>query len=141
MTLVIILIVVILILVLLGWMWHNLGSIEKTTKCACIVGGLVVVYIITFIIYNISKIGITYENREIMKLIQTVFVSLFTVINGYIILPYTFKKLDQINNNEIEKKKVKNSIIILLIIIVVLAIFETLYLENSQQTILKMINK
>ena len=61
---VIILIVVILFLVLLRWMWHSLGNIEKSTKCACIVGGLVIVYIITFIIYNISKIGITYENKE-----------------------------------------------------------------------------
>ena len=46
------LIVIILLLVLFGWTWHSLGSIEKTTKIACIIGGLVVVYIITFIIYR-----------------------------------------------------------------------------------------
>ena len=141
MTVVIISIIVILFLVLLGWTWHSLGSIEKPTKFVCIVGGLVVVYIITLIIYNISKIGITYENREAMKLIQTVFVSLFTIINGYIILPYVFKKLEQINNEEIDKEKLTKSIIILLIIIVILAIFEVLYLENCQQTILNMIKK
>ena len=138
---VIILIVVILLLVLLGWMWHSLGSIEKSTKCVCIVGGLIVVYIITFIIYNISKIGITYENKETMKLIQTVFVSLFTIINGYIILPYAFKKLEQINNEEIEKEKLNRSIIILLIVILILCIFESLYLGNIQQGILSMMNK
>ena len=138
---VIISIIVILLLILLGWTWHNLGSIEKPTKCACIVGGLIVVYIITFIIYNISKIGISYENKEAMKLIQTVFVSLFTIINGYIILPYVFKKLDQINNDEIEKQKLNRSIIILLIIILIVCIFECSYFGNIQQGIINMVNK
>ena len=137
---VIILIVVILFLVLLRWMWHSLGTIEKSTKCVCIVGGLVIVYIITFIIYNISKIGITYENEEAMKLVQTVFVSLFTIINGYIILPYVFKKLDQINNEEIEKETLKKSIIILLVIILILGIFEKSYFGSIQQGILNIMN-
>ena len=132
------LIVIILFLVLIGWTWHSLGNIEKTTKCICIVGGIVIVYIITLIIYNISKIGITYENKETMKLIQNVYVSLFTIINGYIILPYVFKKLDQINNDEIEKESLKKSVLILLIIILILGVFESSYLGNVQQGILSM---
>lgn len=136
-----ILIVTILLLVLLGWTWHSLGNIEKPTKIACIIGGLVVVYIITLVIYNISKIGITYDNKETMKLIQNVFVALFTIINSYIILPYVFKKLDQINNDEIEKEQLKKSIIILVVIILIVGIFESSYLGNIQQGILSMISK
>ena len=135
------LIVIILLLVLLGWTWHSLGNIEKPTKIACIIGGLVVVYIITIVIYNISKMGIVYENKEAMKLIQNVFVSLFTIINGYIILPFIFRKLDQINNEELEKEQLKKSIIILVIILLILGIFESSYLGNIQQGILSMINK
>ena len=138
---VIITIMIVLFLVLIGWMWNSLGSIERKTKIICMICGIVVVYVITYIIYNISKIGITYENQEVMKTIRTVFVILFTIINGYITLPFIFRKLEQINNEDMDKEKMIRSIIILLIIIVVLAIFETLYLENSQQTILKMINK
>jgi len=41
-----------------------------------------------------------------MNFIRTVFVILFTIINGYILLPYSFRKLDQINNEEIEKEKI-----------------------------------
>ena len=108
------LIIATLFLVLLGWMWNNLGDIEKTTKCICIVGGLILTYILTFIIYSISKIGISYESKEVMKLIQNILMPLFTIINGYVILPYIFKKLDQINNDEIEKEKLKKSIIILI---------------------------
>ena len=135
------LIVIILLLVLLGWTWHSLGNIEKPTKIACIIGGILIVYIITLVIYNISKMGIVYENKEAMKLIQNVFVSLFTIINGYIILPFVFRKLDQINNDEIEKEQLKKSIIILVIILLILGIFESSYLGNIQQGILSMINK
>lgn len=135
------LIVIILLLVLFGWTWHSLGSIEKTTKIACIIGGLIVVFIITFVIYNISKIGITYENKEAMKLIRNVFVSLFTIVNSYVILPYSFRKLDQINNDEIEKEHLIKSIIILAIIILILGIFESSYLGSIQQGILNMMSK
>lgn len=135
------LIVIILLLVLFGWTWHSFGKIKKTTKIACIIGGILVVYIITLVIYNISKTGIIYENKEAMKLIQNVFASLFTIINCYIILPYVFRKLDQINNDEIEKGQLKKSIIILVIIILILGIFESSYLGNIQQGILSMINK
>ena len=141
MAVIISLIEIILLLVLLGWTWHSLGNIEQPTKIACIIGGLVVVYIITLVIYNISKIGIVYENKEAMKLIQNVFVSLFTIINSYIILPYVFRKLDQINNEEIEKEQLKKSIIILVIIILVMGIFESSYLGSIQQEILSMMSK
>lgn len=141
MTWIIILIVVILLLVLLRWTWHNLGSIENSAKYTYIVGGLVIVYIITFIIYNISKIGITYENKETMKLIQTVFVSLFTIVNSYVILPYSFKKIEQINSGKAKKEKIKKSIIILLVIILIVGVFESLYLGSVQQGILSIINK
>ena len=92
-------------------------------------------------LYNISKIGIVYENKEAMKLIQNVFVSLFTIINSYIILPYVFRKLDQINNEEIEKEQLKKSIIILVIIILAMGIFESSYLGSIQQEILSMMSK
>ena len=130
------LIAITLLLALLGWTWHSLGSVEKTTKIGYIIGGLVIVYIITFIIYNISKNGITYENEKIMKTIQNVFVPLFTIINSYIILPYTFKKIDKINNDELETSQLKRSILILIVIILVVGIFEVSYLGNIQQGIL-----
>ena len=67
------------------------------------------------------------------------FTPLFTIINGYVILPYIFKKLDQINNDEIEKEKLKKSIIILIIIVVIVGIVEVSYLNNIQQGILVML--
>lgn len=138
---VILIIIFILLLVLLSWLWHSLGDIEKKTKVAIIVGGLVIVYLITFVIFSISKIGIDYQNKDAMKLIQTIFVMLFTIVNGYIILPYVFKKLNQINNEEIEKEKIIRSLIILAIIFIIIAIFEVSYLGNMQNGILEMMKK
>ena len=125
-------------LVLIVWLWHNLGIMEAKTKITCMLGGLAIIYILTFIIYNISKIGIVYEDKEAMSAIRTVFVIIFSIINGYIILPYAFRKLNQVNNDEIEKEKFKKSIIIILIIVVLLFIFESRYLGNLQQGILSM---
>ena len=138
---VILIIILILLLVLLSWSWHSLGDIEKKTKVAIILGGLVIVYLITFVIFSISKIGIDYKNKDAMKLIQTIFVMLFTIVNGYVILPYVFKKLNQINNEEIEKEKIIRSLIILAIIFIIIAIFEVSYLENMQNGILEMMKK
>ena len=135
---VILIIIAILFLVLLGWSWNSLGSIDKKEKIKYIIIGLVLTYLLTFIIYAISKIGIQYDNKEAMKMIRTVFVLLFTIVNGYILLPYSFKKIEKIKNEEIEEEKLKRSIIILLIIIVMLLIFESIYLGNLQQGILKM---
>lgn len=141
MAVIMIFIIIVSFLVLLKWMWNSLGNIEKSKKCTCIVGGLVITYIITFIIYGISKIKITYENKETMKLIQTVFVGIFTILNGYLILPYVFKKIDQIKNGEIEGIKIRKIIIILIIIIFIISIFEIFYFGNIQHGILNMINR
>ena len=137
----ILIIILVLFLVLIGWMWNSLGTIEKKMKVACIIIGFVIVYMITFITYNISKIGITYEDRSVMEVVRNVYVFLFTIVNGYILLPYVFKKLEQVNNDEIERQILIRSIIIILIIIVILAIFEIRYLGKMQQGIINIINK
>lgn len=138
MPVIIISVIIIMFLILIAWTWNSLGNIEKTTKIICMIIGIALTYILTFIIFNISKTGIKYENIEAMKMIRRVFVALFAIINGYIILPYTFKKLEQINNDEIEKQKLVKNVIILLIIIVILAIFEVMYFGNAQHSVLKM---
>ncbi len=128
--------IIILFLVLLAWTWQSLGNMDNSKKIKFIVGGIIIVYIITFIIYTISKIGLTYNNQEAMKVIRTVFVILFTIVNSYIILPYIFRKIEQINNDEIKKEGMQKTIIIVLIIIVLLVIFETNYFAEVQHRII-----
>ena len=129
-------IMIVLFLVLIGWTWHNLEDIDKKTKIIIIIVGIGIVYLFTRIIYAISKTGIAYENEEAMKTIQNVFVFLFTVVNGYIILPYVLKKISQINEQELNKENLKNSIIIISVIMIILLIFESKYLANVQKGII-----
>ena len=135
---VITIIIAIMLLNLIALTWSKLGNIDNKTKTISIIVGIVMVYIITFIIFNISKIGIIYEDPKVMKTIRSVFVMLFTIINSYALLPYFFKKINQINNDEIQKNEFQRSLIILLIIIVTLFIFESIYFGNTQQRILAM---
>ena len=138
---VIICIIIVMFLVLLGWTWSSLEDIEKSKKIEYIIVGFVVVYIITIIIYQISKIGISYENREIMKAIQNILVLVFSIVNGYILLPYIFKKIVQIQNDEIDDKKFKKSIVILIAVIIILTIIESNYLANAQNETLQIIDR
>lgn len=138
---VIICIIIVMFLVLLGWTWSSLEDIEKTKKIEYIIVGFVAVYIITIIIYQISKIGISYENREIMKAIQNILVLVFSIVNGYILLPYIFKKIVQIQNDEIDDKKFKKSIVILITVIIILTIIESNYLANAQNETLQIIDR
>ena len=138
---IILMIMLVLFLVLIGWMWNSLGSIEKRVKFVCMIVGVVIVYLLTFVIFNISKIGIYYDDMAVMRFIRNVFVALFTIINGYVLLPYVFKKLEQINNDELERDKLIRCVVILLIVVVLLIVFESMYFGDVQQGIIKLIRK
>ena len=133
---IIILTILVLSIVLLRWMWNSLGGIKKKKKATFIVAGLIVIYILTFIIFNISKSGIEYKNKETMNMIRAVLVAVFTLVNSYIVLPYTFKRLDKIDNDEIDTDQLKKSMIIMIVVIIVISIFEVSYLKSVQQGIM-----
>lgn len=135
---IIISIIAIMFIILIGWTWSSLGNINKKQKIIYIICGIVIVYIFTTIIYGISKIGIVYESQEAKHLIQRIFVLIFTIINGYLLLPYIFRKIDGINNNEIQKETLYKSIKKIIIAIIILFIIEIIYFKNIQNGILKM---
>ncbi len=134
-------VIVVMLLILIAWTWNSLGIIEKKNKVLYIIFGIGAIYFLTFIIFHISKSGINYENKEAMKLIQNVFVMLFSIINGYIVLPYIFKQIEQIQNNEIEREQLIKGMVILVIIMIIVSIFEISYLKNIQNGILTMTKK
>ena len=133
---IIILTILVLSILLLRWMWNSLRDIENSKKATFMVAGLIVMYILTFIIFNISKSGVEYKNKESMNMIRTVLVAVFTLVNSYIVLPFTFKRLDRIDKNEMEASKLKKSIIIILAVILVISVFEVSYLNSVQQGIM-----
>lgn len=137
---IIVCIIIFFALILIAWMWHNLGDIEKSKKVTYIVETLIVMYFLTFIIYNLSKIGIKYNNKEVMNTIRTIYVSIFTLVNSALIFPHLFKKMDQLNNEEIKPEDLRITIERLLILIIIIFVFEFFYLGNIQKEIINIRN-
>ena len=128
---------IIIYLVLIAWTWQSLGFIEKTKKVGIIVIGIFLTYIITLIVFQIAKGDITYPNANIQNSIKNMLVAIFTGINGLIVMPQIGKMLDKINEDEIEKEQLTKRVIILLIIFIICLVFESGYMKNTQEGILK----
>jgi hypothetical protein len=54
----IIIMIFVLYSVAIGWSWNSLGDIDKIKKVVIIVAELIVLYIITLMVYLVSKNGI-----------------------------------------------------------------------------------
>ena len=132
----VILITILVYIILIVWTWHNLGFIEKTKKIAFIVIGILLTYIITQIIFQISKGDITYPNDEIAKQIRNAIVAIFSGINGLILMPIIAKNLDKINKNEIEKEVVSKRFIIIFVIFIICTFIECGYMKTTQEGII-----
>ena len=137
---VIITLIIAIFLILISWTWHNLGNIDKTKKILTIVISLILIFIVTFIVFNISKEGVQYESQQQMGDVQNVLVVLFTFINGLLIIPAIAKTLNKIFENEIDKNKAQQKFIIIFVIFIIIMIFECGYMKNIQQDILKIYN-
>lgn len=133
---VIITLIIAMFLVLISWVWHNLGNVSQSKKICTIIISFIIVFLITLLLFNISKNEIQYDKPEEMENVRNVLVLVFTIINGLIILPAFTKTLGRINSKEIEKTQAKNHFIFLLVIFVIILFIECGYLKNVQQGIL-----
>lgn len=133
----IIMIALVIYFVLIAWTWQSLGFIEKNKKIAFTVVGIIVMYAITWIIYQITKAGVEYPNIEIQKSIQNVLVVIFTGINGIIVMPQVGRMLDKINEDEMEKEEFIKKLVILMIVFIIGVIIEMGYMKDTQQGIVK----
>lgn len=128
---------IIIYFILIAWTWKSLGFIEKTKKVAVILIGIILMYGITWIIFLIAKSGITYPNVAMQSDVQNALVAIFTGINGVIALPQIGKILEKVNQNEIGKEQLIKRIGILMIIFILCLIFESGYMKDTQEGILK----
>lgn len=134
----IVIITIIIYGVSMVWTWKSLGELEKSKKIAVIVIGMVVTYIITLVIFSISKNGVDYgqvaggENE-----IRRVIIAIFSGINSLILFPFISKQLNKIHEGEIEPKELTKKLSILLVIFIVCMFFECGYMKDTQKGILE----
>lgn len=133
---VIITLIIAIFLILVSWTWHNLGSIDKTKKVITIVVSLIVMLIITFVVFNISKSNVDYKTEEEIAPVRNVLVILFTFINGLIIMPSFAKTIGKMNDKEITKEQASKRFIIALVVFIVILFIECGYLKDIQNGIL-----
>ena len=131
--------IIIIYLVVIAWSFVSLEDTKKTNKVFIIFVGIVVVFLITQIVFSISKNGVSYENRQIEESIRQMVVLLFTGLNSLVIplLSKTFKKKA---NCEIEDNVFKVRLIIILVIFIICLYLECGYMKNIQEGILTIYN-
>lgn len=138
----IVIITIILYIVLAAFTLHNLNFItDNKNKIAYIVVGLIIMFIVTLIIFNISASGVKYENNNMLDNVRSMLLAVFVPVNGIITIPYFANTLSKYRSNEITQDKFKKRVIILAIIFIVIIIFECSYFKSTQLGILKMINE
>ena len=91
-------IIVAMYLILIAWTWQSLGNIEKRKKVAYIILGILLFFIITLIIFNISKSNVEYQKETIKNAVRNLLVLLFTAVNGIIFVIIECGYLENIQN-------------------------------------------
>ena len=131
----IIVIALIIYFINIAWTWKSLEEIEKSRKVIFIIVGLLILFIITLITFNISTKNVAYQHQGQTQLIRNVLVAIFTGINGIIIMPQLAKILEKAKNGDLEKNQIRNRIILWIIVLIICIIFECGYMESTQKGI------
>lgn len=134
-------ITIILYILLVAFSLHKLSFVNDIkVKIAYIAIGLLIMYIITLIIFNISSNGINYENGEMIGKVRNMLLAVFIPINGLLTMPYLASIIGKISANEIAREKFNKKLIGFIIFFIIIMIIEYSYLKNTQQGIINMIN-
>ena len=131
----IIIIALIIYFINIAWTWKSLGEMGKSSKIVFVIVGILVLFIITLITFNISAKNIQYQHQGETDTIRNVLVSIFTGINGIIILPQIAKILEKAKNGDLEKNQIRNRLILWIAILIICLIFECGYMKDTQQGI------
>ena len=132
---------IIMFLVLVGWTWSNLGDINKNKKIGYTVISILIMFLITFIIFSISRKNVNYENEKMVGPVRLLLVTVFTSINGYVVIQYIARILSKIYLNDIEQDSVKRKFLLIFVIFIFIAIIECVYMKNIQIGILDIFNR
>lgn len=110
----------------------NIYELEKEKKIYFVTIGIIVITIFTWIIVNISSIGIQVENKEYLNISKLSSVLIFAPINAILALPYLGNIINKLKQDSLTKGQVKFKILVLLAILVIIAIIEVSYIKNFQ---------
>lgn len=126
------LIIIVIYLISIAAIWTSLENEGKTKKISIIIIGILAMFLITNIIFNISKSTINYENIELQKNMRQIILWLFTGLNS-LFLPVTIRNIVKTKNGEQDKNALKVKILVLAIIFILVMILECGYIKDIQE--------
>lgn len=126
------LIIIVIYLISIAAIWTSLENEGKTKKISIIIIGILAMFLITNIIFNISKSTINYENIELQKNIRQIILWLFTGLNS-LFLPVTIRNIVKTKNGEQDENALKVKILVLAIIFILVMILECGYIKDIQE--------
>ena len=126
------LIIIVIYLISIAAIWTSLENEGKTKKVSIIIIGILAMFLITNIIFNISKSTINYENIELQKNMRQIILWLFTGLNS-LFLPVTIRNIVKTKNGEQDENALKVKILVLAIIFILVMILECGYIKDIQE--------
>ena len=131
---------IILFLVLSIIIYNGLNGMNQKKKIIIFFIEIIVCFIFTTILFNLSSIGIEYLSNKNKGIAMRTLVAIFTPINGIILLPNITRIINESQNGEINKEECKKRLKKSLIVFILLVIIEFVYLKNTQIGILNNYN-
>ena len=128
--------IVIIYLLVIAWTWNSLEDMNLQKKLLIIFAGIIVIFLVTNIVFTLSKSEINYENIDIERSVGQVIVLLFTGVNS-LVLPFLTKNIKRKENGEIDNKVFKVRIMIIFVIFLICLFLECGYMKDVQEGILK----
>lgn len=134
-------IISIILFIVLGIIIYNgLNGMDLKKKIIIFIFETIVCLIFTMILFNISSLGIEYPNSQSREIALKILVTIFTPMNGIILLPNITRLINESQNGEIDKEECARKLKKTLIIFILLVIMEFVYLRNTQIGILNNYN-
>ena len=131
----------IILFIVLGIIIYNgLNGMDLKKKILIFIFEIIVCLIFTMILFNISSLGIEYPNSQSREIALKILVTIFTPMNGIILLPNITRLINESQNGEIDKEECARKLKKTLIIFILLVIMEFVYLRNTQIGILNNYN-
>ena len=121
--------IVILNLVAITILYRSLGNIEIKNKIAITIIGILLMYIILYVIYNISSKGI---ESAVVQASRQMIIFAFLPINLICIATTILMEIRKIKEKELTNEKFKKKIIIYFIIAIVILVIECIYIKDIQ---------
>ena len=124
--------IIILNIVAISIVLKSLGDIEIKNKIAITLLGVILMYAILYIIYNISSANV---DKNIITASRQLILFTFLPINILCILVPILLQFKKLKNKEINEQKFKFKIILFIIIGIIILFIENMYIKDIQHGI------